>query len=175
LGAQTGEGADYHPVALIWPTSEKWPDDGEYDFMENDGPGQDQWDAYIHYPHSSNVPEQQIGLTSGAGVDMSQWHNIAIEKAPEGISLFLDGVRKWGPLSGGAITGVRKNIQDMPKGHLALQLDNFTGSSGLIPATMEVDWVKVYSLTPATGGGGGGGGTSTGTLADRLRLGFAGD
>jgi hypothetical protein len=172
LGAQTGQGADYHPIAQIWPTSQKWPDDGEYDFVSNVAPGEDHWDANLYYPRGANVAEQRLGLTSGSGVDMSQWHNIAIEKSPEGISLFLDGVRKWGPLTGGAITGVRKNIQDMPSGHLALQLDNFTGSSGLIPATMEVDWVKVYSLTP-TGGGGGGGGTSTGTLADRWRIGFA--
>jgi hypothetical protein len=58
----------------------------------------------------------------------------------------------------------------MPSGHLTLQLDNFTGTSGLTPAKMEIDWVNVYSLTPQSGGGGGG---STGTLADRLRLGFA--
>jgi hypothetical protein len=104
---------------------------------------------------------------------MSQWHNIAIEKSPEGISLFLDGVRKWGPLTGGAITGVRKNIQDMPSGHLALQLDNFTGSSGLIPATMEVDWVKVYSLTPRAAVAGPAVGPARGRSPTGWRIGFA--
>jgi hypothetical protein len=54
---------------------------------------------------------------------------------------------------------------------LALQLDAFTGS-GLTPATMEVDWVRVYSLTPQTGGGGGTPTPVAGTLAERLRLGF---
>jgi hypothetical protein len=69
----------------------------------------------------------------------------------------------------------RKNIQDMPKGHLTLQLDAFA-ASGLTPATMEIDWVRVYTLTAQNPGGGTtdpgtGGGTSTGTLAQRLRIG----
>jgi hypothetical protein len=157
-------GADYHPVAIIWPASDKWPDDGEYDFMENGRPGDDHGEAYLHYPHSSSVPVQQEHATK-ADVDLSQWHNFAIEKGPDGITGYLDGTR-WFHYAGGAIAGTRKNIQDMPSGHLTLQLDNFNGSSGNIPATMEIDWVRAYSLTPQGGGG------STGTLADRLRIGF---
>lgn len=161
---------DYHPVAIVWPTSDKWPDDGEYDFMENGQPAAAGAEAYLHYPHSSSVPVQQEHATK-ANVDLSQWHNFGFEWTSTGITGYLDGAQ-WFHYAGGAITGTRKNIQDMPSGHLTLQLDAFA-PSGLTPATMEVDWVRVYSLTPQgdPGTGGGGGGTSTGTLADRLRLG----
>jgi hypothetical protein len=168
--------AEYHPVAIVWPTSDKWPDDGEYDFMENGQPGAAQAEAYLHYPHSSSVSVQQEHATK-AGVDLSQWHNFAFEWTSTGIKGYIDGVL-WFSYAGGAITGTRKNIQDMPSGHLTLQLDAFA-ASGLTPATMEIDWVRVYSLTAQNPGGGGtdpdpgGGGTSTGTLAQRLRLGSA--
>lgn len=171
IGLASGGGGtalDYHPVAIVWPTSDKWPDDGEYDFMENGRPGDTQAEAYLHYPHAASVPVQQEHAVK-TGVDLSQWHHFAIEKGPDGITGYLDGVQ-WFHYAGGAISGTRKNIQDMPSGHLTLQLDALA-PSGLNPAVMEVDWVRVYSLTPQGGGGGGGG---TGTLAQRLRLG-AGD
>lgn len=172
VGATSGGGtnaAEYHPVAIVWPTSDKWPDDGEFDFVENSRPGDNKAEAYLHYPHPSSVPVQQEHATK-AGVDLSDWHNIAFEWTPNGVKGYIDGT-EWYSYSGGAIAGTRKNIQDMPKGHLTLQLDAFTGS-GLTPATMEVDWVRVYPVTVSGGGGTGGGTPVTGTLADRLRLGF---
>lgn len=159
-------GSDYHPVAIIWPTSENF-DDGEYDLMENGRPGDGHAEAFLHYPRPAGAALQQEHPTKD-GVDLSAWHNFAFEKTPDGITGYLDGVQ-WFHYAGGAIAGQRKDIQAMPSGHLTLQLDNFTGASGLIPAKMEVDWVNVYSLTPQGAPGGGGGGT--GTLADRWRIG----
>ena len=139
-------GASYHPVAIVWPDSDRWPEDGEFDFMENSRPGDDHAEAFLHYPHSASVSVQQEHATK-SGVDLSQWHNFGFEWTSTGISGFLDGVQ-WFSYAGGAISGTRQNIQDMPSGHLTLQLDNFNGASGNQPATMEVDWVRVYTLTP---------------------------
>jgi hypothetical protein len=146
-GGTGGEtGTDYHPGAMIWPTSGRFPDDGAYAFIESGRPGDNKAEAFLNYPHSPAVPTQQERVTR-QGVDLSQWHHFAIEKSPTGIKGFLDGV-EWFSYAGGAITGTRKNIQDMPSGRLLLLLDNFTGNSGLTPAAMEVDWVRAYSLVP---------------------------
>jgi hypothetical protein len=59
----TSNGNDYHPVLIIWPTSGNWPEDGEYDFLENGTPGAQTAESYIHYPHPANVSVQQEHFT----------------------------------------------------------------------------------------------------------------
>lgn len=144
----TSNGNDYHPVLIIWPDSDEWPEDGEYDFLENSAPGESAPEAYIHYPHDANVSVQQIHFT-GPATDLTQWHNFAIDWQPTGIKLYVDGVL-WGTASGGA-NSVRRNIQEMPSGHLTIQLDNFDGTNQT-PAKFEIEWIRVYTHT-STGSG----------------------
>lgn len=156
----TSNGNLYSPVLIIWPKSDKWPDDGEYDFYEPGQAGGTTAGAYIHYP-STTVQQEHATKT---GVDLSQFHNFAIDWQATGIKGYIDGVEWFSYSSGG--------IQNMPSGHLTIQLDNFDGTSQT-PATMEVEWVRIYSatgtgqsITPgtgtSTGGGGDTGGGSTG-------------
>jgi hypothetical protein len=170
VGNAAVTGTDYHPIAGVVPTSDA-AEDGAYRFLANNLPGDTRAAGLLDYPRPAGAALSQVNPIK-AGVDQSEWHNYALEWGPDGVTGYLDG-QQWFQYAGGAVTGGRKDIQAMPKGHLALQLDAFTGA-GLTPATMEVDWVRVYSLTPQTGGGGG---TPTptpvaGTLAERLRLGF---
>ena len=139
----TSNGNDYHAVALIWPTSNSRQDDGEYDFYELGVPGQNSLVAFMHFPHPGTEVVQQRRFEK-TGVDMSQWHNVALEWTPQHLKGFLDGV-EWFVTSGGA-NDVRRNIQDMPSGHGTLQLDNFDGTSQT-PATLECEWYRVYPLT----------------------------
>lgn len=132
----------YHCLALIWPTSEQWPDDGEYDWLEYTNPDQQSAEAYLHYPHP-DLPVQQEHATK-SGVDMTQWHNIAFEWSPSGVKGWVDG-EPFFSYSGGAGPGGRRNIQAMPSGHLNLQLDNFHGT-GMREAVMEVEFVRYYPL-----------------------------
>lgn len=162
-GGGSTSGNTYHPVVIIWPESGLWPEDGEYDFVELSSPGQQTLEAFMHFPHDADVSVQQRYF-SKSGVDTSQWHNYAIEWTPNELVGYVDGV-EWFRTSGGA-NDVRRNIQDMPSGHLTIQLDNYDGTDQ-VPGRMEVDWVRVYPLIPIPldpGGGGGepGGGTSTG-------------
>lgn len=136
-------GFTYHPLFIIWPLVGTWPDDGEYDFLENDGPGQAVATAWIHYPHPSTIPIQQEGPFTTA-CDMTQWHNFAINWRSTGITVYIDGVL-WYSVSDGAIGGTRSNIQAMPLGGLTIQLDNFGSTSGNREARFEVAWVRVYS------------------------------
>jgi hypothetical protein len=137
-------GNRYHVVLIIWPQSGEWPEDGEYDFVELSIPGQADLEAFMHFPHDADQAVQQR-FFSKTGVDTSQFHNYALEWTPDELVGYVDGV-EWFRTSGGA-SSIRKNIQDMPSGGLTIQLDNFDGTDQT-PATMEVEWARVYSLTP---------------------------
>lgn len=136
-------GHEYHALLLLWPDSNSRQEDGEYDYMELGAPGQNSLEAYMHFPHPGTEVVQQRHFEK-TGVDMSQWHNVALEWAPTHLAGFLDGV-EWFRTSGGA-NDVRRNIQDMPSGHGTIQLDGFDGDSGYREARIEVDWYRVYSL-----------------------------
>ncbi|MFD5828079.1 glycoside hydrolase family 16 protein [Lentzea sp. NPDC060358] len=140
----TGDsGGLYHPLHLIWPTSERWPQDGEYDWVEYTDPDAQCLSAFLHYPHPPDVGVQQE-YRERCPVDMRQWHNFAFEWTPSALVGYVDGV-EWFRVCGGGGPNGRQDVQTMPSGHLNIQLDNFTGSSGLRAAVFEVDWVRVYS------------------------------
>jgi beta-glucanase (GH16 family) len=137
------DGGLYHPIHLIWPSSERWPDDGEYDFLEYSDPDARCATAFIHYPHPSGPVQQE--RAEKCDVDMTQWHNFGMEWTPDYVAGFVDGV-EWFKFSGGAGVDGRSNIQDMPSGALTIQLDNYTGSNGNREAEFLVDWVRFYPL-----------------------------
>lgn len=139
ISADPSADRQYHPVLLIWPDSERWPEDGEYDFLETSRPGADCAAARMHYPH---VPGRvQTQDATRCGVDLAQWHNIAFEWTPDHVAGYLDG-EEWYRFSGGA-DETRECIQCMPSGHLTIQLDNFFGGD-MTPAVFEVDWYREY-------------------------------
>ncbi len=129
----------YHPVLIVWPDSDEWPIHGEYDFIETDVG--ESAGAFIHYPHPSGQPVQQEHASDG-DVSIGDWHNYAIDWQSTGITGYIDG-REWYHFSGGAGPHGRSNIQNMPSGHLTVQLDNFGGSPHR-PANMDVEWVRIY-------------------------------
>lgn len=143
--AQPGAtGNPYHPVLIVWPESDLWPDDGEYDLVEN-YIGDTVPEAWIHYPHPNLPVEQEHGVYDGT-LDMTQWHNWAIDWQPDGITGYCDGVEWYHFADGGGPNG-RSDIQDMPSGHATIQLDNFYGPTGMQSAFIQVDWMKVYTHT----------------------------
>ncbi|NKI39868.1 glycoside hydrolase family 16 protein [Streptomyces physcomitrii] len=140
----TGEdnGRQYHPLLILWPDSDRWPEDGEYDYLENTAPGEDCSEAFIHYPHNPDAAVQQEHAEK-CGVDLTQWHNIAVEWTPDHVKGFVDG-EEWFSFSGGA-NDVRDCIQCAPSMHQTIQLDNFFGDS-MQSAVYEVDWTRAYSI-----------------------------
>lgn len=150
-----GTGSQYHPVLIIWPDSEHWPDDGEYDFLESNVG--ETAGAYIHYPHPVNGNILQQEHATDSSVQISDWHNYAIDWQSTGITGYIDG-RQWYHYANGAGPAGRRNIQTMPSGSMRIQLDNFGGSTHK-PANMDIDWMKVYddqsfsSNTGITAGG----------------------
>lgn len=124
----------YHPLLIIWPESNAWPADGEYDFFENSAPGLDHVEAFLHYPGHTPKRQEHARLD---GVDTSQWQNIAFEWTPDHLKGFVNG-EQWFSFGEHDITG-------MPSGHLTIQLDNFHGS-GMTEARYEIDHVNTYAL-----------------------------
>jgi Alginate lyase/Domain of unknown function (DUF5047)/Glycosyl hydrolases family 16 len=122
-----GRGNRYHPVLILWPTSDRWPQDGESDFFETDcDSGELGW--FIHIP--GNDGSAQEGGTKD--LDIQNWHNYAVEWDSKGTRGYVDGVKYFD-------YGIR------PPGpmHLTIQLDNFYGS-GMEPGKLECAWVRVY-------------------------------
>ena len=130
----SGSGRSYHPLLIVWPKSNRWPDDGEYDFLENSAPGENCAEAYMHYPeHTPKV--QEHAMQKDCGAPLSEWHNVAFEWTARAVRGYIDG-KEWFSYS-------KADITAMPSGHLTIQLDNFHGS-GMQPATYDVDWVRTY-------------------------------
>jgi hypothetical protein len=135
-------GRQYHPLLILWPDSGEHPEDGEYDYLENGAPGESCAEAFLHYPHPEDVPVQQE-FAQKCGVDLSQWHNVAVEWTPDLVRGFIDG-NEWFRFTGGA-NADRDCIQCAPSMHQTIQLDNFHGDD-LQSAVYEVDWARVYDL-----------------------------
>jgi hypothetical protein len=141
----SSNGRTYHPLLIVWPDGDKWPDEGEYDFLENQAPGAACAEAFLHYPHPKDGDNiyQEHAKERNCGTPLSQWHNIAFEWTPDHVRGFVDGV-EWFRYSGGA-NSKRRAMQTMASGHLTIQLDNFAGTN-MTPATYEAEWVRVYPV-----------------------------
>ncbi|MEU9051321.1 glycoside hydrolase family 16 protein [Streptomyces sp. NPDC048384] len=135
-------GRQYHPLLILWPDSNRHPEDGEYDYLENGAPGEQCAEAFLHYPHPEGVPVQQE-FAQKCGVDLTQWHNVAVEWTPDHVRGFIDG-EEWFRFADGA-NDDRDCMQCAPSMHQTIQLDNFHGGD-LQSAVYEVDWARVYDL-----------------------------
>ena len=144
----TGAGVKYQPVIELMPASEVVPDDGRYQFMiaKVDDTSVK---AVIHYPRSDDTVQQFTKV-----IDPTVYHNYAIEWNSSEIIGYVDGVQ-WFVMTDD--TG----LTDVPM-HLRLALDNPTGGV-MQPATMDIEWARMYPLVhdgPGGGYGTGGYGTS---------------
>ncbi len=122
----------YHPVLILWPTAEDWPKGGEVDYAETTS-ASTSVDFYLHYGSSNSQTQAEKKL------DITQWHNYAVEWTSTGIRGYIDGVLFF---------------TDTTKSHLpprqmqeTIQLDWFpSGSSPATPSKMNVAWTRYYAL-----------------------------
>jgi hypothetical protein len=124
-----GNGNRYHPVLIMWPTSDRWPQDGEIDFYETNCDS-GKFGMFLHVP--GNDGSDQVEFESN--LDIQNYHNIACEWSKTGVKIWIDGKQvvnepgMWGP---GTM-------------HPTMQLDNFHGSN-MEPAKFEAKWVRIYA------------------------------
>ena len=78
-----------------------------------------------------------------------RWHNWAVEWTPTSIATYLDGKQWW--------RTERKEIFPPGPMHLCIQLDWFPKETRgpVTTSSMQVDWVKLYALSPAEAGSAG--------------------
>jgi len=119
----------YHPVLLLWPSAENWPVGGEVDFAETNSDAEDVM-FFLHYgKNNSQVFDRKK-------IDITQWHNYAVEWVDGRITGFIDG-EKWFEST---------DDDQMPPGdmHLTVQLDYFPDDGDPEPSEMLVDFVRIY-------------------------------
>jgi hypothetical protein len=127
----SGSGHRYHPVLIIWPSNDEWPQGGEADFFECDCDS-GLYESFIHIPGNDGSAQEYTKRSC----DISQWHNIAFEQSSSGVKGWLDGQQVFS-FSGSYIV--------MPgPGHPTIQLDNFFGS-GMEPARFDAMWMRIYN------------------------------
>lgn len=139
--AKTNKGSGYGDVVLLWPDAEDWPEGGEVNFMEIPKGERAESHFIVHYGEDNS----QVGRTVQG--DFTQWHNYAVEWAPDHIAGFVDGQEIFRTTDPNA-------IPPRPM-HLALQQDIGPYGDDWIPALddrspetldFQVDWVRIYGM-----------------------------
>lgn len=129
----------YNALLLLWPDAEDFPVGGQVDFMEMIDPTRQETDFFLHFG------EDDDQITSQVQIDGTEWHNWAVEWTPDAITGYVDG-EEWFRST---------DPSTFPPGpmHLCIQLDWFPEGPGEVQeSTMEVEWVRQYTLddAPAT-------------------------
>lgn len=122
-----GDG-NYHPVALLWPSSERWPEDGEIDYFESSGTARTSTFS-LHHGESTSPEVAEIAIDR-------DWHTYAVEWTPTSITAYLDG-EEYATMT---------NTTHFPPGEMwhSFQLD-WMGERGRVDTVMEIDWLRVYA------------------------------
>ena len=123
--------ARHHPVLLLWPDAEDWPTGGEVDYAESTAASSDV-EFFLHYGSSNNQTQ------ASTAVDLTGWHNYAVEWNASGLRGYVDGVLFFTDTNTGHLP---------PRSmHQTIQLDWFPGgSTSTTPSSMNVAWVRIYS------------------------------
>ncbi|WP_163552700.1 glycoside hydrolase family 16 protein [Candidatus Frankia alpina] len=80
-------GAGYSAVVLLWPQSQKWPDDGEIDMIEVQDGTRGSATMAVHNGAKNDTLSTPTALTA----DFTAWHTVAVEWLPGRLSYYLDG------------------------------------------------------------------------------------
>jgi beta-glucanase (GH16 family) len=143
IRARMDKGDGYGPAILLWPDSERWPQDGELDIVEI--PLGDRSSAFM----SSHFGADNEKISKNVPGDFSQWHTYSVEWLQDKVTFLIDNVPMMVITDRAAIP--HKSM------HLAIQND--VGAAGhTIPprdastpssVALHVDWVKTYSPSGA--------------------------
>jgi hypothetical protein len=136
---RTDKGRGFGSAILLWPDSEKWPEDGEVDIMEVPGENRDLAHFVLHSGEANNI------VGSAVKGDFSQWHTFAVEWLPNRITWYVDGKKKYENTDKAAIPTTPM--------HLTMQLDQGPKKDWILARddttpdelALQVDWVRIYA------------------------------
>jgi licheninase len=138
-------GAGYGGAILLWPKSDKWPDDGEVDFGETPHANRDAISSTVHWWTTEDNNNTDSTAVYG---DFTQWHTFAVEWERGSVVMSVDGITYYD-----SRTGAKKAQAPKVPMHLALQLEpgpygrNWIGSPDSNTPNrvrMQIDWVRLY-------------------------------
>jgi licheninase len=124
---------DFNPVFLLWPANDNdWQQTGEIDFAEVYDPARQYVESWLHGPGNT-----EGGYFKSNPVDLTQWHNFAVDWQPDRITLYVDG-QPWGAYLN------PRFIPQKPM-HLVIQ-QNYNRHRPGIPlrSSVQIDWVHLY-------------------------------
>ena len=123
----------YKTAWLLWPDSERWPDDGEIDFPEGNLGANDQIHAFHHYATASGGQDAY-----STGVTYQSWHTATVEWSPGKVVFIMDD----------KVVGTSTKYVPTTPMHWVLQtesnLDGYAPSS-TVSGHVYVDWVSVWT------------------------------
>ena len=124
--------ASYHPVLILWPDAEDFPVGGEIDYAEVFDPARQKVNFFLHYGEDNR---QHLARRV---MDLTTWHHYAVEWTPDHVSGYIDGERWFHSEDPVAIP---------PRAmHQTIQLDWFPEDGPTTKSTMDIDWIRQYSL-----------------------------
>jgi hypothetical protein len=123
----------YKTAWLLWPDSERWPDDGEIDFPEGDLAPGGTIGAFAHHACAAGGQDAFASSTT-----FTSWHTATTEWLPGRVTFLLDG----------AVLGVSTHAVPATAMHWVLQTE--TALSGGAPSDavsghVLVDWVALWT------------------------------
>jgi len=116
----------YHPVLILWRES-GGKENGEVDFAETTSASNDV-SFFLHYGSEQEYAKKTI--------DITQWHNYAVEWVDGRITGYIDGA-KW-------FESTAEETLPPGKMHPTIQLDYFPEGGSPKPTEMHVDYMRVY-------------------------------
>lgn len=124
---------DYNPVFLLWPADDaNWTQTGEIDFAEEYDPARQYVESWLHGPGNTDG-----GYFKSKPVDLTQWHNFAVDWQSDRITLYIDG-EPWGAYLD------PKFIPQKPM-HLVIQQNHNRTHAGFpLESSVQIDWVRLY-------------------------------
>jgi beta-glucanase (GH16 family) len=132
------------------PTSPPcWPGCGEMDVMEMVGQVPTQSSAFMHGPFPGVPNSQQFGALLNSPVPLTAaYHTYGVVWRPSSITWTIDGVA-WAKITRNTLPHGAVWVFDRHPAHIVLDLEvggwpGAPNASTAFPATMHVDWVRVY-------------------------------
>lgn len=121
---------EYYAAVLLWPQSERWPVDGEFDFPEGRLSGTA--GGFHHFSGAGSCGGCQA-VAIDIGARFTDWHTYTIEWSPGRIRYLLDDAV------------VLDNTAWVPSGPMRWQLQVETNGNGNSNGHVEIDWVSVWA------------------------------
>jgi hypothetical protein len=118
----------YHPVLILRPVSGSDACAQEIDYSE--ASHETTLDHFFNHYSCSN---QQTSVAKA--IDMTQWHNYAVQVTPAGVIGYIDGVEWF------------RDTDHLPTTalHQTIQLDWFPDGGSTRPSWLQVDWMHLYN------------------------------